>query len=236
MKKISLLTLFLSSHLTIYSDFENITKPVMSNEANIKEILLYAAGAGGGFGGTFPAGYHTVLIGGEKLKGERDPIERLSKVPYDFKNKCVLDLGTNIGGMLFAVADKIKYGIGVDFNARAINAANKLKTYYKLNNVDFFVFDLEKEPIELIKKLISVEKIDICFMLSMCAWVRNWKSIINFAADISSNLLFEAHGPMSAQKVQVDFLQQHYKKVTLINPTSEDDPINKNRSLYLCSN
>lgn len=207
-----------------------------SQEYKILNMLSYATGAGGGFGGTFSAGYHTIKLGTQIIPGQRNPEMRLQSVPYDFTGKTVLDMGANIGGMLFAVKDKIKYAVGVDINVRAVNAANLLKSYYHSNHLNFYCFDLEKENLLLLKNLFPDEKIDICFMLSMAAWVSNWQDIIVFASSVANSLLYEAHGPASAQIVQTDYLARFYKTVTLINATSEDDPINKNRSLYLCTN
>lgn len=205
------------------------------NERKILDLLRYASGSHEGFGCVYPAGYHTIKLGSRLVQGQRNPYKRLDSVPYDFHDKTVLDLGTNIGGMLFAVADKIKLGIGIDYNERVINMANRLKRHYGLGNVDFFVFDLAKEPLNRLTKFLPIDKVDICFMLSLAAWVPNWKDVATFASSISDAMLFEAQEPESAKKIQISHLSSLYKHVSLVRATSDDDPDNKSRSLYLCT-
>jgi hypothetical protein len=48
----------------------------------------------------------------------RGQLERLSKVPFDFSRKSVLDIGSNQGGMLINLGDKLKWGVGIDGDSR----------------------------------------------------------------------------------------------------------------------
>ena len=57
----------------------------------------------------------------------------------------MLDIGCNQGGMLYELSNRIKYGVGIDYDSRMINVANKIKSHNKLNHLDYYVFDLEKE-------------------------------------------------------------------------------------------
>ena len=93
------------------------------------------------------AGYHTVSIQGETFLGQRDPIKRLGKVPYDFTNKRVLDVGCSNGGLLHALTNQIEFGVGVDFNSKCVNAANALKAVNHTDNIHFYTFDLDKEDL-----------------------------------------------------------------------------------------
>jgi hypothetical protein len=212
--------------------FDMSSKNIEQIENDILNVLSYGKGY---FGGHHPAGYHSVKLGENLIQGQRNPWMRLQSVPYDFSNKVVLDLGSNMGGMLFAISDKIKFGVGVDFESRAINVANRLKMHYKLNNVNFFSYNLEKDSLELIKAFFE-DEIDICFMLSMAACISNWQDVVMFASSVANTLLYEAHGPELSQKSQIDWIKNFYKNILLIRPTSDDDPQNKNRSLYLCFN
>jgi len=78
------------------------------------------------------------------------------------------------------------------------------------------------------------EGVDVCFLLSMCMWLKNWKEIIDFAALKAPHLLFESNGSVQQQKDQHRYLKSKYHTVTLVNKASNDDPGVKERKLYFC--
>lgn len=186
-------------------------------------------------GGKFPAGYHNLTIGGVELPGQREPSERIELAPFDFSGKTVLDIGCNQGGMLFSLCDTIAHGVGIDFDNRLVNAANKVRSLNKSENLDFFVFNLEDESLDIIKDLLPSTKVDIVFLLSVCMWIKNWKEVINLTSEVSDNLLFESNGRTEQQDEQIEYLRTKYNNVIQLSGRSEDDKSQKNRRLYLCS-
>ncbi len=202
----------------------------------IMNLLNYTKKSGTSYsGGQFNSGYHSFTIDGHEFKGQRNPGQRLEGVPFDFTNSSVIDFGCNQGGMLFEIADKIKYGVGIDYDSKMINAANKMKSSGGTNNLDFFVFDLERENLDYIKDFIQEDKVDVVFLLSICMWIQNWKEVITFISKISSNLVFESNGSEQQQRDQINYLKSTFDKVQLIREKSDDDPSQKNRQLYFCS-
>jgi len=183
----------------------------------------------------FPAGYHTLRIAGHEFRGQRDPEQRLRDVPFDFDGASVLDLGCNQGGMLFSIADRIKSGVGIDYDYKMINAANRIGAYWKVHNLSYYVFDLEKENLEVLGNFIHGKRVDIVFLLSVCMWIRNWKSVISFAQSISTALLFESNGSAEQQREQEAYLRMAYATVTVVRETSPDDPGQQQRKLLFCS-
>lgn len=201
----------------------------------IIKLLDYTKEKNGYSGKKFEAGYQTHQLGGKVLIGQRDMNKRFEKIPYDFTNKTVLDIGTNQGGMLFAIADKIKYGIGIDYNPKLINVANRIKSFSLVTNVDFYVFDLDKESHSVIDNFLRTDKVDICFFLSMCRWVNKWRNVIDYIHKISDTLLFESNGSEELRAQELEYLNKKYKKVTLLSRESDDDKVpNKTRTLYMC--
>jgi len=184
----------------------------------------------------YPAGYHTFEIFGQILEGQRNPEKRFSNLEINFKDKRVLDIGSNQGGMLFSIRDKIKFGVGIDFDPRMINAANRIACTLNEKNLHFYVFDLESEPLELISDFIPGGKIDIIFLLSVCMWIKNWKLIIDFSSKLAEQMVFESNGTVEQQREQEEIIKKYYSKVTLISDRSDDDPIQKKRKLFLCEN
>ena len=79
------------------------------------------------------------------------------------------------------------------------------------------------------------DTVDICFLLSVCLWLSNWRDVIEFARDVSNTLLFESNGNARQQDEQIDFLHQTYMNVSMLSETSDDDASRKDRKLLICS-
>lgn len=209
-------------------DYDRATKQILN-------LLNYTKTSGQSYNAEiFPAGYHSFNINEFDLAGQRNPGERIRLVPFDFSGKTVLDIGCNQGGMLFSVAEKAAHGVGIDFDSRLINVANKIRSHTKQQNLDFYVFDLEKENLEIIRDLIPGKKVDIAFLLSVCMWIENWREVIDLTSKISECLLFESNGKEEQQLEQLEYLSVTYEDVKLIQEQSEDDKGQKNRKLYFC--
>jgi aminoglycoside phosphotransferase len=182
------------------------------------------------------AGYHTVSILGEKVKGQRDPEIRLAKVDYDFSGKRVLDVGCSNGGLLHALSDKVAFGVGVDFNAKCINAANALKAINRRDNIHFYTFNLDKEDLSMLNHFVFGEQVDICFFFNISLWVKRWKEVFTRCSELTQSLLFEAHGNDDQQAKQINFVQSIYNSVKLLSEQSDDDPTYAKRKMYICEN
>jgi len=181
----------------------------------------------------FYAGYHSLDLRGKLYKGQRDNSMRLSKVGFDFKDKTVLDMGCNVGGMLHELAPVIRYGVGMDYNYDCVNAANLIRDYNGTHNINFYKFNLNTQDLSEIMDFVLLDKIDICFFLSMIKWVDRWVEIIEFSKSISDNLLIELNG--SDQDAQEKIIRGIYSNVTLVYNKSLDDPGQHNRRLLLCN-
>ena len=201
----------------------------------IRNVLNYTKCSGSSYSASrYPAGYHSIEVLGEFIQGQRRPAERLRSVPYDFTGRSVLDIGCNQGGMLFELGDTLKWAVGIDFDHRMINASNRINALQGNPARSFYVFDLETEPLDLIRDLIPDAKVDIVFLLSVCMWIANWREVVAFAASISNAMLFESNGSEKEQAEQREYLESLYSSVTVVAGTSDDDPRQKKRVLMLC--
>lgn len=183
----------------------------------------------------YESGYHEVMIGGRVLPGQRSPAKRLSALSFDFKGKSVLDIGCNQGGMLFHIADQLKWGIGLDYDGKMINLCNLQKSVRKLSSVDFYVFNIDADPHELILDLLPEPRVDVIFLLSVCMWVEKWRALIDFCATISDVIVFETNGTDAQQAEQINYLATCFPNTRQIMAASEDDPKQKKRRLYIAS-
>jgi hypothetical protein len=180
----------------------------------------------------FPAAYHTVNVNGRQVAGQRDPAKRLASVPIDFHGKSVLDLGCNQGGMIHQIRSLIKWGVGIDYDPRMINAANRIKSVNASENVSCYVVDLQNDPLELISDFMPDGKADICFLLSVCMWLENWQQVIDFAQSKSNSMLFETNGSALQQDQQIHYLKAKYSVINMLSDISDDDPVQKFRKLF----
>lgn len=186
--------------------------------------------------GDFDAGYHGFEIDGHTFKGQRNPMLRFKDLPFSFDGLSVLDVGCNQGGMLYSIADKIKFGVGVDYDSRMINVANKIKSHKKNSHLDYYVFNLESEDLNYIHDFLPEDNVDVVLLLSVCMWISNWKELITFLETIAEKMVFESNGSPEQQDEQKKYLKTVYKNVQLIHDKSDDDPSQKLRKLYFCYN
>lgn len=217
--------------LILESGIESRKKLMVLNSA------WYSTGSDKTYNGSeYFAGYHSFNILGSYFRGQRECSSRLADVPYDFTGKVALDLGCNCGGMLHSLADKIAEGIGFDRDTRCINTANLIREVNGTDNLHFFSYDLELENLDFLENYLLGRKVDVCFLLSMCMWLDNWKRVVEFTASKAKSLVFESNGSSQEQKEQIEFVRSCFKNVSMIAKDSPDDPGQKNRSLYLCEN
>lgn len=184
----------------------------------------------------FVAGYQSVTIQGRTFKGQRDTSSRLSKVPYDFQGKALLDVGCSNGALLHHLAPQLRCGVGLDFNAKCINAANALKAVNDVSNIHFYAFDLDNDDLALLPTFLLNSKVDVCLFLNLSLWVKRWKQVLTACAALTTTLLFEAHGTADEQREQVDFVRTLFHDLTPLSTSSDDDPTYSKRSLYWCEN
>jgi len=78
-------------------------------------------------------------------------------LPYFNSQSSVIEFGCGLGKNLFGIADKIKFGYGIDINPLYIRIANRLRKYFRINNIKFISYDGEHFP-QLPKADIVFEK------------------------------------------------------------------------------
>jgi hypothetical protein len=185
-------------------------------------------------GTIFVSGYHTLTLRGRRFRGQRECSERLKRIPFDFRNKVVIDLGCNVGGMLHAIAGSIKKGIGFDCNSNCVNAAHMIRRLNDTRNLEFYTFDLDGQDFSLLRALLCREEPDIIFLLSVCRWLKRWPELIREASCLADGLLFESNGSGKEQLEQLNVIRECYGDVRQISESSVDDVSLRDRKLFLC--
>jgi len=173
-------------------------------------------------------GYHSFNIGNINLKGQRTPkirIEQLRKY-YDFRNKTVLDLGCNNGGMLFHLPE-IRRGVGVELDKRCINCANQLKRLFQ------FTYELEFLEKDLNNPLDIKERFDVAFLFSLGSWIKNWRGLYSHTLRLAETVFLETNNDEEGIE-QIIYMKELGFKVSIIIENSKDDNTgNFKRKTYL---
>ena len=151
-----------SNNSNIITEFEelNFKKPLEElNFQRLKNLLRYTKKNNVGYNGiNHEFGYHSFKFKNEYIRGQREIGERFIEIKPLLKGKNILDIGSNQGGVLYYLSDVIKSGIGIDYDFKMVNVANKLKNITEKTNIEFYVFDLEHENFKVIDNLISSMK------------------------------------------------------------------------------
>lgn len=205
------------------------------NIQRVKNLLKYTKKNNVSYNGrNYEFGYHSFTLNDEYIRGQREIDERFSKLKNTLKGKNILDIGSNQGGVLYYLSEVINYGIGIDYDHKMINVSNKIKFSSKKTNIEFYVFDLQKEKFEVIDNLISTNNIDVVLLLSVCMWIKNWKELIDYCYELSNEMIFETNGSNEQQNSQINYLNHKYQKVEIHSEFSDDDLKQKNRKLLIC--
>ena len=148
----------------------------------------------------------------------------MNKLEIDFSGLRVLDIGCNQGGVLFAIASDIKWGVGLDFDYRLINCCTKLSDLNKMKaKLSFYCFNIDKDPHELILDFLPEQtaQVDVIFLLAVCMWVDKWKELIDFCGRISNCLVFETNGLPEVQEAQIAYLKQRFASIRMVDYDAE---------------
>jgi len=156
--------------------------------------------------------YYSLSLPGLSLKGLRHPLNRhdlfwgddswpdddVHRVSLD--GKSFLDFGANMGGMLLSVADKLRWGVGMDLDPSLVNLGNTIANAYgmpitmhqlDIEKTDFAVSDaviLKKFP----EKCSSGSNcVDVASMFAVNRWISNWKDAIRFLRKVSKHFIME---------------------------------------------
>jgi hypothetical protein len=174
-------------------------------------------------------GYHSFNIYNFNVVGQRNPKHRLDIIRQyvDFTDKTVVDLGCNSGGMLLHLPE-IKQGCGIDYDENCISFANEFVDILGYNNtVSFVKGDLNNVHIKT--------HYDICFLLSIGSWVKNWKQLYTQCMNTSNTIILETNNDKEGIP-QLELFKQHNYDVKMISAYSTDDSTNNyGRKMYLIS-
>jgi len=174
-------------------------------------------------------GYHSFNLPDVDIQGQRTPSTRIEefKKHVSFKDKVVVDIGCNVGGMLFHIPD-LKKGYGFDYDDKCIVAANNIAKILDRNDLVFSTIDLDKVPHDSLNNYIN-EKIDVVFLLSVGKWISTHKDLYKFFVKQGADIILELNNNRK-DKEQLEVFKELGLEPKLIIQGSPDDNTEDNKS------
>ena len=138
--------------------------------------------------------------------------------------KTVLDLGCNIGGMLFSVQ---KYNprlcLGIEYDANKVLIAKEIAAFNGLNNFRFTQADIDFMRVQSLDG-----PFDVVFCLAIEAHVKKPKRLFNLLSQVTADALyFEGNSTTDPEMVKKALICEGFRNVKIIG-TSGDDCIPEN--------
>ena len=142
-------------------------------------------------------GYYYQSLQSINITGYRDTENRLKllQLPSKLRGKRVLDIGSNSGFLIISLADRLKKGVGVEFNPYLVETAKTVQKYFEIDNLEFLPMSFENYQ--------SEEKFDAVLSLANHSTYdqNTHQTLDDYFKKISSllsedgELIFESHPP-----------------------------------------
>ncbi|MFC2015945.1 methyltransferase domain-containing protein [Chloroflexota bacterium] len=179
---------------------------------------------------SFSLPYLTVSAS-EAQRNSARRFENLQVSRANLEHKSVLDLGSNVGAMLFEANKwKPRRSLGIEYDVRKVQIARRIAAYNGLNRVEFLQADVD---------LLTTEGLGNTFDVVMClaieAHVKNPRRLYALLAGVTSQVLyFEGNSSTDPSAVRANLLEAGFDRVEILG-TSDDDciPNNNNRPLLI---
>ena len=151
-------------------------------------------------------------------------IEQMGISEETVSGKTLLDLGCNVGGMLFQSQHfKPRYCLGIEYDEGKVRLAERVAAYNGLNNFQFLQGDIENISFESFG-----EPFDVVYCLAIEGHIQNKENLYRFLAQITSEVLyFEGNSNTDPITSQKEFLKNGFVSAEIIG-TSQDDFVEKN--------
>lgn len=167
-----------------------------------------------------------------KSEAQRDSARRLDnfRIQDDaLRGNTVLDLGSNIGGMVFEL-QKLKPGrcVGVEFDLDKVELATKVAAYNGLNNLSFVHANIDKLNIESVGG-----PFDVVFCLAIEAHIKKRRRLYRLLSQATrETLYFEGNATTDIAEVRTYLLENGFRSVEHLG-VSDDDCIPDNNRRHL---
>jgi 2-polyprenyl-3-methyl-5-hydroxy-6-metoxy-1,4-benzoquinol methylase len=161
-------------------------------------------------------------------EAQRNSVMRLNDfgiTSNSLRGKRVLDLGSNIGSMLFAIQKyKPAYCLGIEYDADKVLVAEQIAAYSGLNNIKFVQADIDTIDIPQV-----VGPFDIVLCLSVEAHLKKPRRLFRYLSQATTEILYyEGNSTTDVRKTRKALLDSGFHKVTFVGKSRDDIVPNNN--------
>ena len=131
------------------------------------------------------------------------------------EGKRVLDLGSNVGGMLFE-AQRFKPAecLGIEYDKNKVHVANRVAAFCDLKNVEFIEGDIDK---------IRKQSYDVVMCLAVEAHVQDTKHLYRLLGEVTrETLFFEGNANTDISVVEVLLWKNGFKRIEQLGVCDDD--------------
>ena len=189
----------------------------------------------------YGAGYNYQSLKELNLSGFRSTEKRLSALNLSERlmEKRVLDIGSNIGSILFGVRDSIKSGLGVEINEFLVEQSELISSHLNSNeklkfmSIPFEDLSSNQHTFDTILSLANHSTYDGNTKQSLDSY---FSKIYELLAD-DGQLIFESHPPEIEPHDSLEKttnLIKKYFSATKIDAKGLDGFLDKNRTYFIC--
>tara|TARA_Y100000766_G_C18881807_1_gene593832 strand:- start:852 stop:1688 length:837 start_codon:yes stop_codon:yes gene_type:complete len=189
----------------------------------------------------YGAGYNYQSLKELNLSGFRSTEERVSalKLNERLMDKRVLDIGSNMGSILFSVRESIKSGLGIEINKFLVEQSEIISSHLKSDKkLDFLSISFEdlknyQDSFDVVLSLANHSTFDGNTKQSLDSYFRK----INELLVKDGELIFESHPPEiepthSLEKT-IEVIEKYFS-ITKIDVQGLNGFLDKNRSYFIC--
>ncbi len=167
-------------------------------------------------------------------KGQRNIEKRLLKFGINkdlIENKRILDLGSNIGGILCGLSQyNFKEAIGIEYDLEKVEISRSIVAYNDLKNIHFYQSDLETD--EFLS--IAHGEFDVVFSLAVIEHLKNKADFLRRLYEKTTKILFlEGNANTDIDELTKSLLNVGFSEVNYLG-LSDDEQFsdNNNRPIF----
>lgn len=156
-----------------------------------------------------------------RKEAQRDALTRLNRFEISYatlRNKTILDLGCNVGAMLFQMSNMgIKKGLGIEYDIDKVEIAKEIAAMSKLDMLTFQQGNIDNLSAD------TIGKYDIVFALAIEAHVLNRDKLFTLLGAVTTETLyFEGNSNCDAEFIKSMLHNAGFKNIKYLGLCDDD--------------